>query len=467
MVKGFYAYFIADYNVATHPAFSVGEFWDSSNKIKKWVNNSKGYVSDTPTSAAFDFQFRYRMRDAINNRDWRWLGYDEKPLSADSYYKQYAVTFVENHDTEKRSNGDEQDPIRTDTLAANAYLLAMPGTPCVFYTHWRDNNFPIKQMILARRLAGITNTSSSQQKYSAQNYYATTTVGKNATLLCVVGNTPQSYNASSTQYTEILSGKGFRYLLNRSANTIWMDVPDGTYEAPLNVKLTAVSNLAGARIVYTTDGSEPTADSPQLTSGATLSIESSCTLRAGILSKGVVQGIQSRNYEIFQPYDITLYVRSDVSSWGNMYFYVWDNNDKQLSGNWPGKRVSTTRSILGKRWYYQTYRITSPDNYINLVVNAGTGSKQTVDITGIRTDSYLCITSAKDNGKYLVEDQTSDIETGIRELRNEKLKIKNDAIYDISGRIIYSLPYDSHSSFFHNSLFKRGIFIKNGRKIAY
>ena len=467
MVKGFYAYFIADYNVATHPAFSVGEFWDSSNKIKEWINNSKGYVSDTPTSAAFDFQFRYRMRDAINNRDWRWLGYDEKPLSADSYYKQYAVTFVENHDTEKRSNGDEQDPIRTDTLAANAYLLAMPGTPCVFYTHWRDNKFPIKQMILARRLAGITNTSSSQQKYSAQNYYATTTVGKNATLLCIVGNTPQSYNTSSTQYTEILSGKGFRYLLNRSANTIWMDVPDGTYEAPLNVKLTAVSNLSDARIVYTTDGSEPTADSPQLTSGATLSIESSCTLRAGILSKGVVQDIQSRNYEIFQPYDITLYVRSDVSSWGNMYFYVWDNNDKQLSGNWPGKRVTTTQSIMGKRWYYQTYRITSPDNYINLVVNAGSGSKQTVDITGIRTDSYLCITSSKDNGKYLVEDQTSDIETGIRELRNEKIKIKNDAIYDISGRKIYSLPYDSHSSFFHNSLFKRGIFIKDGRKIAY
>jgi alpha-amylase len=455
MVKGFYAYFIADYNVATRPAFSVGEFWDSTNKIKEWVNNSKGYVSDTPTSAAFDFQFRYRMRDAINNRDWRWLGYDEKPLSADSYYKQYAVTFVENHDTEKRINGAEQDPIRTDTLAANAYLLAMPGTPCVFYTHWRNNKYPIKQMILARRLAGITNTSACQQKYSAQNYYATATTGKNAILICVVGNTPQSYNAGSSGYTEILSGKGYRYLLNRSANTVWMDVPDGTYEAPLNVKLTAVSNLSGARIVYTTDGSEPTADSPQLTSGDTLSIESSCMLQAGILSKGVVQGIQSREYKIFQPYDITLYVRSDVSSWGNMYFYVWDNNDKQLSGNWPGKRVTTTQNILGKRWYYQTYRITSPDNYINLVVNAGSGNKQTVDITGIRTDSYLCITSSTDDGKYMVEDVTEDIETGIGEMKNEELKIKNDGfIYNLSGRRI-------------DSSFKKGIVIKDGRKIAY
>ena len=225
MVKGFYASFIADYNTYTQPAFCVGEYWDSTEKIRQWVSNSKGYVSDKPTSAAFDFQFRYRMRDAINNHDWRHLGYNEKPLSADNNYKRYAVTFVENHDTEKRSNGDEQDPIRTDTLAANAYLLAMPGTPCVFYTHWRDCKFAIKQMILARRLTGITNTSTKQQRASNQDYYATSTTGKNATLLCVVGNTPQNYTVSKTQYTEILAGKGYRYCLSRSANTVWMDVP--------------------------------------------------------------------------------------------------------------------------------------------------------------------------------------------------------------------------------------------------
>ena len=459
MVKGFYAYFIADYNVAAQPAFSVGEFWDSTSKIREWVNNSKGYVSDTPTSAAFDFQFRYRMRDAINNRDWRWLGYDEKPLSAESYYKQYAVTFVENHDTEKRINGVEQDPIRTDTLAANAYLLAMPGTPCVFYTHWRDFKYPIKQMILARRLAGITNTSSSQQKYSAQNYYATTTTGKNATLLCVVGNTPQSYNAGSTQYTEILSGKGYRYLLNRSANTVWMDVPDGTYGSPLSIKLTAVSNLSGAKIVYTLDGSTPTTESPQLTSGATLSIESSCTLTAGILAAGKVQGVQQREYKIFEPYDITLYVRSDIS-WGSMYFYVWDNTDKQLNGNWPGKRVSSSMSIDGKRWYYQTYRITSPDNYINLVVTNSTGTRQTVDITGLRSDSYLCITGSQEEGKYIVEDLTEEIETDIGEMKNEELKVKNDGfIYNLRGQIV-----NRKSS---NSKLPRGIIIENGKKIAY
>ena len=55
-------------------------------------------------------------------------------------------------------HGPPDDPIRTDTLAANAYLLAMPGTPCIFYPHWRDHQYVLQQMILARRLADIANT---------------------------------------------------------------------------------------------------------------------------------------------------------------------------------------------------------------------------------------------------------------------------------------------------------------------
>jgi len=453
MVKGFWASFIADYNTHAKPAFSVGEYWDSTEKIRQWVNYTRGYVSDTPTSAAFDFQFRYRVRDAINNRDWRWLGWDQKPLSAEDYYKQYAVTFVENHDTEHRSNGAEQDPIRSDTLAANAYLLAMPGTPCVFYKHWRDNKYALKQMILARRLAGITNTSSTQERYSAVNYYAKATTGKNATLLCVVGNSPNSYNAGSSQYTEILSGKGFRYLLNRNANTVWMDVPDGTYEGPLKVKLTAISNLSGAKIVYTLDGSTPTAESAQVASGSTLSIESSCTLKAGILMNGTVQGVQSRGYSIFEPHDITIYVHTDIT-WANMSFYVWDNNDTLFSGNWPGKRVNNRTDIGGKRWYYQSYQLTSPEQYLNLVVTNTSGNRQTVDITGIRSDCYLCITGKKEGDKYTVEDQTEEIATGIERPRQTYQMGSHHNAFNLQG-----LPV--------SPIQKKGIVIENGKKVAY
>ncbi len=453
MVKGFWASFIADYNVYAKPAFSVGEYWDSTDKIRQWVNYTRGYVSDTPTSAAFDFQFRYRVRDAINNDDWRQLSWDQKPLSAEDNYKQYAVTFVENHDTEHRINGAEQDPIRSDTLAANAYLLAMPGTPCIFYTHWRDNKFAIKQMILARRLAGITNTSACEEKYSAESYYAKATTGKNATLLCVVGKKPQSYNASSTQYREILSGKGYRYLLNRNANTVWMDVPDGTYEGPLPVKLTAVSRLSGAKIVYTLDGTEPTAENSQIASGETLSITSSCTLTAGILSGGKVYGIHTRKYSIFEPHDITIYVHSDVT-WSAMTFYVWDNNDAQLNGNWPGKRIRDTKEIGGKKWNYQTLSLTSPKQYLNLVVSNTSGGRQTIDIRGIRSDRFYCITGEKEEGKFFVEDQTADIVTGVETIRDVENKKIRKGLFDLNGRKL-----STHK--------KKGIVIENGRKVTY
>ena len=456
MVKGFYASFVADYNMAAKPKFSVGEYFDGTENIKQWVNNTKGYVSDTPTSAAFDFQFHFRMRDAIESRNWRNLGWDEKPL-ADCYEKQYAVTFVENHDTEHRVTGETQTAIWKDTLAANAYMLAMPGTPCVFYRHWADKNcrYALKQMILARRTAGITNTSNSEEKWTDDNYYAKVSYGKYSSLLCVVGNKPEWYNASS-DYKEILSGKGYRYLLHRSANTVWIDVPGGTYEKPLKVKLTAVSNLSGAKIVYTLDGSEPTAESATISSGQTLNLESSCTLRTGILSGGKVYGLQKRKYEVFVPHDITISVSSDVT-WSSMTFYVWDNEDNVMSAKWPGKRVSAYDNINGKKWYYQTFHLSSPDQYINLIVSNSSANRQTVEVRGIRTDRYFGITSSKDEDKYIIEDRTNDIDTGLSQIQNSKFKIQND-VYDLSGRKIGTLPAKGRD---------KGIYIINGRKVAY
>ena len=454
MVKGFWASFVGDYNMSARPAFSVGEYFDGATKIKEWINYSKGYVAEHPTSAAFDFPFRYRMRDAVESHNWRNLGWDEKPLAFDDYYKQYAVTFIENHDTEYRSEKEPQTPIWRDTLAANAYLLAMPGTPCVFYRHWHDCKYPIKQMILARRIAGITNTSGSEEKWTDDNFYAKAAYGKRGTLLCVVGNNPENYNASSSEFKEILSGKGYRYLLNRSANTVWMDVPDGRYEAPLNVKFTAVSNLSGAKIVYTTDGSTPTANSPQITSGSTLSIESSCTLKAGILSNGTVRGIQSRTYDIFEPHDITIYVNSGINWGGALFFYVWDNNNTNLNGKWPGKRAGSYVTIGDKKWYYQTHRLTSPDQYLNLIVANQAGSKQTIDIRGIRSDYYFCITGEKDESDFILEDQTADMATGITPplLFNEEKNTRS--VYNLLG-----MPVSPNK--------KKGIVIENGRKVAY
>ena len=136
MVKGYSGSYTKMYNEEAKPQFSVGECWDGTGTIRNWIDAAD------KTSAAFDFQFRYTVRNAINKNDWSYLGKQNDnnwPLVSKDYekgaYRQYAVTFVENHDTEKRANAN-QDPIKKDTLAANAYLLAMPGTPCIFLTHW-------------------------------------------------------------------------------------------------------------------------------------------------------------------------------------------------------------------------------------------------------------------------------------------------------------------------------------------
>jgi alpha-amylase len=84
--------------------------WDST--IENWINGTG------KKSAAFDFQFRYNVRDAVNNNDWSKLN-STNNLVHDANYRQYAVTFVENHDTQYRSATETLDPIKKDTLATN------------------------------------------------------------------------------------------------------------------------------------------------------------------------------------------------------------------------------------------------------------------------------------------------------------------------------------------------------------
>ena len=96
MVKGYDAKFTAIYNSAAKPRFSVGEYWDgNATTVKAWINATK--VNGEPTSAAFDFPVRYAVRDLIASN---WSARAKGGLVGDAAYRRYAVSFVENHDTE-------------------------------------------------------------------------------------------------------------------------------------------------------------------------------------------------------------------------------------------------------------------------------------------------------------------------------------------------------------------------------
>ena len=439
MVKGYAPNFIAEYNTAAQPTFSVGEYWDGSSAIRSWIDRTK--QGGVPTSAAFDFPFRYSVRDAVNTGNWAALnGAGQHPLINNADYRRYAVTFVENHDTQYRSATDQLDPIRRDTLAANAFMLALPGTPCVFYRHWLDHKQALKAMIDVRRAAGITNTSDFINFASATDHYAVRTIGTRGQLVCVVGSRPDKY-VPNASFVRVLSGKGYTFYLSRSAATAWVDAASGEYDAAFAVRAVAAAP-AGTELVYTLDGSTPTAASAKVGVDGQIAINASCTLRVGLLVGGAVSGIVERDYVIrpFAPYKATVYVRNE-NAWSTTNFYLWDSKGgTQLNGNWPGRTITATRHIDGHDWHYQTVDITAKDYYFNLVVNSGTGTPQTVDIPQISSDRYFVISTAQVGGKYTVTDVTSTL-TGIAPLRPDA-SVSTDAramnYYDLSGRRVFS-----------------------------
>ena len=460
MVKGFSGTHVADYNDATGVKFSVGEYWDGNPSIINWIN------STNKKSAAFDFQFRYNVRDAVNGAadgkvasfsDWSKLN-STNNLMHDANYRQYAVTFVENHDMQYRSASEPLDPLRKDTLAANAYMLAMPGTPCIFQPHWRAYKQELKSMIEARKLAGITNMSNYTNKMAQTSCFANETTGNKAKLIVVVGNNTKAYTPSA-DYTQILEGYHYRYYLSKSAETAWCNIPSGEYEAGFKAKLTAVSQNSNAKLVYTTDGTAPTAKSKQMATGSTINIDETCTLKVGLLSNGTVTGIRTYNYTVkaFEPYTITIYANADqVTNWGAaMYFYAW-NSSETFTQAWPGTAVTATKTLNGKKWYYMDFKIKSKDAIVNIIFNQGngTGKKQTIDLNAGNSTKYYEITTTQSQGKYTCKDVTAIwAPTGITGTPTISNTTTDNAWYTLSGMKLGKKPA------------KNGVYIHQGKKV--
>ena len=454
MTKGYAAQYTGIYNSYANPTYSVGEYWDGNlSAVKAWIDGTK--VSGVVQSAAFDFPFRYTIRDAVNNNKWTNLAGTSRGLNMESNYARYAVTFVENHDTQYRSASEPQDPIKQYVEAANAYMLAMPGTPCIFLKHWMDYKESIKQMIYARQLAGITNTSvtAQQASNSSSNYYARSTTGTRGTLLVAMGST--SY-AIPSSYVLVASGTNYRLALSKSTGTAWASVPSGVRQDPFNVTLTAVSQNAGAQIVYTLDGTEPTAtNGTVIASGASVLIDKCLTMKAGLLINGVVSGVITRNYTVinenYDSYEITVFLKDPTvapNNWPRVTYYCWDSNDQQQCGNWPGEVITDTRMVHGEKFYYKTFTITGSQYYVNFVFNQGgstAGSHQTVDVTGVRETSFFEVTTQ--TNKY----QVSNVTDTYLPYLNDDFQIGdvnrdgNVTISDVTALIDYLLGGDDSS----------------------
>jgi alpha-amylase len=188
LVKGYGGRFVAEYNDATAPGLSVGEYFDSDRqKVTDWLDSTGG------KSTAFDFPTRYLLFDSIRTADFGRLSSVNQgkavPGGLIGFWPAMAVTFVDNHDTEWRR--DEEHRRQNDatrhfadkTVAmAYAYVLTHPGIPCVFWPHYFDwgsyTRDRIDKLIKVRKDNGLSARSSVDVREAKPGLYAALIDGK-------------------------------------------------------------------------------------------------------------------------------------------------------------------------------------------------------------------------------------------------------------------------------------------------
>lgn len=339
-VKGFDPKYINTYNTAAKPAYSVGEYWQGSVTDSKSGDHPFGGVKDWvdatgKTSAAFDFPMKYFIQDAFGNSNWSKLAnYTTSTLMGTGGYAQYAVTFVDNHDTGEPH--DNPQPLRANIAAANAYILAMPGTPCIWLSHWTAYKTIIKKCILARKLAGITNTSTVETSVGSSTGYYAKVKGTKGEVLIVIG----APSVNTTGFQLVCEGENFKYYVSNG-----LDVSD-------------INSIKDEATGWT--------------------VPSFCKVNSG------------ETYAFFEV----------PSSWGNVTkinCWAWDGSGNYTGGAWPGvvcTKVGTTSdgNAVYKWTWDGSYTGTTATTPTHIIFSANSGSPQQNDIVFKNGNYYGLIT---------------------------------------------------------------------------
>ena len=345
--KGFHASHINDYNRAGGAYISFMEMWAGNDEIIRNIQDAQ------MNTMALDFQTKYSAFDGI-------AGFDYSKCKGSGLlgagYAKYAVTFIDSHDWFLRDNGQEfggngnsmTPQLKDRLLQANAFLLSMPGVPCVFYPHWAKYKEEIKPMINARHLAGVHSESAVSDEYAEQGGYQATIQGKNGYLIVCLGNKASN---SFDGFQKVASGNGY---------AIWVkpngDVAPGlivtqstTFEDAVNgidVTMKAVGGSGNAKIYYTVDGTDPTTASTLYTSP--LNFKTTTTLKAIAVCGTAQSNVQTYTYTYREPLQHGIRVRfNKPAEWGKVYFYAWlPGTDEQgnptsenIMGAYPGQRI--------------------------------------------------------------------------------------------------------------------------------
>lgn len=206
-----------NYNRHARPEIAFMESYNGDDRIIEEIEQSNRDLM------ALDFQTKWRAFDGI-------AAFDYSKCQGSGLlgrgYSRYAVTFIESHDwflrpdnnNEFGGRGNSMTPALKDRLIqANAFLLGMPGVPCVFYPHWQKYKADLKPMIDARKLAGIHSESPVSNEEATQTGYQCTIQGKYGWLVLQLGDKTTHTGWGDPAYQLKASGPGYAMWVNRTA----------------------------------------------------------------------------------------------------------------------------------------------------------------------------------------------------------------------------------------------------------
>lgn len=338
--KGFHNSHIGDYNSAAKTYFSVMEYWDGNPDVLQSHLSDAGWNTLT-----FDFGTKYQ---AFNNgiAGFNYSGCMGSGLLGAGKAK-YAVTFVDSHDSYQR-DGNEFGGLGNSMTAAlkdrllqcNAFMLSMPGVPCVFYPHWVVYKDEINAMIVARHNAGVHSESAVSDEGDASGYRATVQ-GKNGTLIIELGNRVSS---SQSGYTKAASGNGYAIWtkLNSAVAPRLAVSPVGeVFKTSETVTISSYGGSESATIYYTTDGSDPRTSNTRKTYTSELNLTATTTIKAcAVTTSGAKSSVYVNTYTYKAPQTTPIRIAiQKPDSWKVVKLYAW-NSDGMYNGRYPGNALT-------------------------------------------------------------------------------------------------------------------------------
>lgn len=186
-----------NYNKHAKPEIAFMECYAGTDEIQRRINEANGDLM------GLDFDLKWHVFNSFAGWDYS-RGRGDCIMSRGD--GKHSVTFIESHDWFLRSDNENEFGGRGNSMTpalkgrlmqANAFLLSMPGVPCVFYPHWQKYKEDLKPMIVARKWAGVHSESEVKDEYSTATGYQATVVGKYGWLILCLGDkaTGQGFGA--------------------------------------------------------------------------------------------------------------------------------------------------------------------------------------------------------------------------------------------------------------------------------